>query len=63
MTTTPLAYTIRRAAEATGLSPSTIRRACDAGDIATTSPLIDGKPVRGRLIPAAELERWLRSVA
>lgn len=63
MAIAPVAYTIRTAAEATGLSASTIRRATDSGDLAYTQPAIDGKAVRGRLIDPDELKRWVTTQA
>lgn len=54
------AYNIRTAAKSSGLSPSTIKRALDAGDLAELPrPTINGTPARVRLIDPAELRRWL----
>lgn len=57
--TTALAYTIKTAAKATGISEDTIRRAIRAGDLATGRPTVDGKPITTLTIPAAELARWV----
>ncbi|GEM_PF-1452884 len=53
-----ITYDIASAAEATGVSIDVIRRAIRAGDLATTSPRINGRKISKPLIPAAELERW-----
>lgn len=50
-----LAYTVREAAEACGVSEQTIRRATRCGDLPVTYPT--ARPV----ILADDLESWLRS--
>lgn len=54
-----IAYTKRQAAEATGVSLDTIRRAIQAGDLVTVAPRVDGREIQKRLILSSELERWL----
>lgn len=54
-----IAYTKLEAAEATGLSIDTISRAVNAGELATATPQIDGKPIQKVLILGSEIERWL----
>jgi excisionase family DNA binding protein len=56
-TVTKLAYTIAEAAEATGYSEKTIRRAIDAGDLVVRYGT-KTKPV----VKADELEAWLDSL-
>lgn len=56
--TRPVAYTIADAARATSVSVDVIRRAIHAGDLVTTSPRVDGRPIAKTLIPADELTRW-----
>lgn len=53
-----ITFNAAEAAEATGVSVDVIRRAVRAGDIATVTPLLNGKPMSKWLIPAAELARW-----
>lgn len=59
--TTPLAYSIRSAAEAMGVSESHVDRLVRAGRIRAkyTGTDDDGNPVGKRLILASELERYL----
>lgn len=61
MSLTKLAYTRAEAAEAVGLSPSTIKRACDAGDLRESHPLINGRPTTKGVITADELARWINT--
>lgn len=56
--TRPITYSIPDAARATSVSVDTIRRAIRAGDLATTSPRVDGRHIATNLIPADELTRW-----
>lgn len=53
-----IAYDVASAATATGVSQDVIRRAIPAGDIAATSPRVDGRQISKLLIPADELRRW-----
>ena len=55
---TKLAYTQQEAAEATGLSVWTIKRAVNSGDLASNKPEIEGRKIEAVLIPADELARW-----
>lgn len=63
MTTARITYDVASASEATGVSPDVIRRAIRAGDLAATSPRVDGRAISKPLIPAAELERWALDAA
>lgn len=54
-----IAYTKKQAAEASGVSLDTIRRAIQAGDLATVQPRIDGREIQRVLVLGTELERWL----
>lgn len=56
-----LAFDIATAAEKASVSPNVIRCAIAAGDLLTSSPKVNGKPISKLLIPADELKRWLRS--
>lgn len=56
---TPLAYTPKTAAEATGLSIDVIKRAIRSGDLKATRPRIDGREVAKDSIAPVALERWL----
>lgn len=60
-TATPLAYSIRGAAEAMGVSESHVDRLVRAGRLRAkyTGTDGDGNPVGKRLILASELERYL----
>lgn len=58
-----LAYSRAEAAEATGYSEATIKRAIEAGDLRESHPLIDGRPSSKGVIVHAELERWVASAA
>lgn len=60
-TKTKLAYNMREAVEATGVSKDTIERALNAGDLETLDPRVEGQPVRTRLFARDELERWLHN--
>lgn len=53
--TTPVSYSIQGAAEASGVSPDTIRRAVRAGDLAVHYPT--SRPV----ILRDELEAWIKA--
>ena len=55
---TKLAYSLQEAADATGLSIDTIRRAMRAGDLAVTYPRVNGRPISKPLVARSELERW-----
>lgn len=59
METKKLAYNMREAIAATGLSRDTIIRAVNAGDLAELTPRIEGEPIKTRLFSQQELERWL----
>ena len=50
-----MAYTVQKAAAATGVSPDVIRRAIRSGNLAASYP--SNRPV----IPAVELASWLES--
>jgi len=54
-----LSYTIPEAADATGLSEITIRRAIRAGDLRANRPKVEGREIAKEVILTAELERWL----
>lgn len=54
-----LAFTINEAAEATGFSAETIRRAVQAGDLPARKPKINGKKVKRPVILASDIEAWL----
>lgn len=54
----PLTYTYATAAQATGLSVDTIKRAVKAGDLAANQPVIESRTIASVLIPADELRRW-----
>ncbi|MGN6723296.1 MAG: hypothetical protein ACTHJM_11865 [Marmoricola sp.] len=60
----PLAYSIKAAAEASGLSVSALDRAIRAGQLRakSSSEDEDGNPTGKRLILARELERYLESL-
>lgn len=61
MTTAPLAYSVRDAADALGVSITHVDRLVRAGHIRAkyTSADVDGNPAGKRLILASELERYL----
>lgn len=54
-----LSYTIKDAAEVSGYSEDTIRKAIKSGDLKANRPVIDGREVAKENIARAELERWL----
>lgn len=54
-----IAYSFAQAAEATGYSYDVIRRAVNAGDIATKVGTINGRGIAKPVILRAALERWL----
>jgi excisionase family DNA binding protein len=56
-----LSYTRAQAAEMTGLSEDTIRRAVNAGDLAVLEPRVDGRGLQKVLIAHDELVRWLHN--
>lgn len=58
-----LSYTVATAADATGLSQDVIRRAIKAGNLAVIYPKVGTRALAKPLIPAAELDAWLRSGA
>ena len=55
---TPRSLTRRQAAEYTGLSYDTIRKAVDAGELRVFRPRIDGREVMIDLILVEDLEAW-----
>ena len=55
-----LSYTRKEAAEATGLSEDTLKRAINAGDLRPLNPKIQSRSLQKVLIHRDELERWLR---
>lgn len=59
MSRNKLAFTINEAAEATGFSAETIRRAVQAGDLPARKPKINGKKVNRLVILASDIEAWL----
>lgn len=54
-----LAYSVREAAEATGVGVDTVKRAIRSGDLPTKSPRVDGRRVNKYVILAADLEAWI----
>lgn len=58
-----LSYSRAEAAEATGYSPITIKRAIESGDLREQHPMVNGKPTSKGVIPADELDRWVRGRA
>ena len=56
---TKIAYTVKEAAEATGLSPDTVKRAINAGDLKALTPRVSGRQIARQVIHADELNRWL----
>lgn len=54
-----IAYSLPEAAEATGYSIDVIRRAINAGDLATVAGTINGRQVAKPVIRRADLEAWL----
>lgn len=63
--TPPLSYTIKTAAEATGLTGSTISRAIKSGKLRAkrSSVAADGEPTGSYVILAADLQAWLEGLA
>jgi hypothetical protein len=61
--TQPISYTIQTAAEATGLSIDTIRKAVRTGDLVASRPTVNNRQIAKDVILRAELERWLTSAA
>ena len=59
MSRNKLAFTINEAAEATGFSEETIRRAVRAGDLPVRKPKINGKKVNRLVSLASDIEAWL----
>ncbi len=57
-----LAYSRSEAAEATGYSEATIKRAIMAGDLRESHPQVGGHPSAKGVILSAELERWLEGM-
>lgn len=57
--TATVAYNVKDAAEATGLSVDVIKRAIKSGDLRATRPTVDGRQITKDVIPAAELARWV----
>lgn len=60
--TTTVAYTVKTAAEATGLSERTIDRAIKSGDLKATRPKVDGRSIAKDVISASELARWIEGL-
>jgi hypothetical protein len=56
-----LAFDVAAAAAMASLPPNVIRCAIAAGDLATSSPKVNGKAISKPLIPADELDRWLHN--
>ncbi|QOR47608.1 helix-turn-helix domain-containing protein [Trueperella pecoris] len=54
-----LSYSLKEAAEATGLSEDVVRRAVRAGELPTLHPTVDGRKITKILIPATALREWL----
>lgn len=54
-----IAYSVKEAAEAVGLSQDTIKRAINAGDLVAHAPRIEGRQIARQVIRVDELERWL----
>lgn len=63
--TPPLSYTFKTAAEATGLTTTTLSRAVKKGALVAkrTSVAADGEPTGSYVILAADLQAWLESLA
>lgn len=53
-----IAYDVETAAEAVSLSTDVIRRAIRSGDLATTSPKIEGRALAKPLIDPDNLRAW-----
>lgn len=62
--TPPLSYTLKTAAEATGLTTTTLSRAIKAGSLVAkrTSKAADGEPTGSYVILAADLKAWLEAL-
>jgi hypothetical protein len=54
-----LAYSRSEAADASGYSEATIKRAIMAGDLREVHPMVGDKPTSKGVITRVELERWL----
>lgn len=58
-----LSYSVAEAAATLGVSQDVIRRAMKAGDISVVYPKVGKRNLSKPLIPATELEAWLRNGA
>lgn len=54
-----IAYSVKEAAEAIGLSEDTIKRAIRAGDLEAHTPRVEGRQIARQVIRAEELDRWI----
>lgn len=54
-----LAYSRAEAAEATGYSEVTIKRAIASGDLRESHPMVNGRPSTKGVIAHDELARWI----
>lgn len=56
-----LTYNVAEAAQVSGVSVATLRKAIRSGDLAAFQPQIEGRQIQLQLITATELERWITS--
>lgn len=56
-----LTYNVAEAAQVSGVSVATLRKAIRSGDLAAFQPQIEGRQIQLQLITAEELERWITS--
>ena len=56
-----LTYNVAEAAQVSGVSVATLRKAIRSGDLAAFQPQIEGRQIQLQLIRAEELERWITS--
>lgn len=56
-----LTYNVAEAAQVSGVSVATLRKAIRSGDLAAFQPQIEGRQINLQLIRAEELERWITS--
>lgn len=61
MAETKLTYNVAEAAQVSGVSVATLRKAIRSGDLAAFQPQIEGRQIQLQLIRAEELERWITS--
>lgn len=54
-----IAYSVKEAAEAIGLSEDTIKRAIRAGDLEAHTPRVEGRQIARQVIRVEELDRWI----